>query len=147
MVWFWLGALARGEIVDAVLHVVGDRIVTQSDVTFEADFDPHDRSPLIALEDPDYPLETRLVDFAILRELAGDIEIYRRIVDNNEVIGTVYVRGEYTLVNRAHDYMTIAAASWSPNSRASTSASYTRFAFTSPTSTNRLLHTSLQSTR
>jgi hypothetical protein len=77
MVWFWLGALARGEIVDAVLHVVGDRIVTQSDVTFEADFDPHDRSPLIALEDPDYSLETRLVDFAILRELAGDIEIYR----------------------------------------------------------------------
>jgi hypothetical protein len=69
--------LAYAEIVDGVVHVVGERIVTRSDLVFEADFDPHDPSPLAPLEDPAYPLEQRLVDFAILRQLAGDIEIYR----------------------------------------------------------------------
>ncbi len=77
MAWIWLVALARAEVVDGVLHVVGERIVTRSDVAFEADFDPVDTSPLAPLEDPAYALEQRLVDFAILRELAGDIEIYK----------------------------------------------------------------------
>lgn len=77
MLWIWALGLAHAEVVDGVLHVVGERIVTRSDVAFEADFDPHDRSPLAPLEDPAYPLEQRLVDFAILRQLAGDIEIYR----------------------------------------------------------------------
>lgn len=73
---FWVG-LAEAEVVDGVLHVVGERIVTRSDVAFEADVDPHDTSPLAALENSAYPLERRLVDFAVLRELAGDTEIYR----------------------------------------------------------------------
>jgi hypothetical protein len=68
---------AHAEVVDAVLHVVGDRIVTRSDAAFEADLDPHDQSPLTPLEDPGYAIEQRLIDFAIVRELAGDIEIYR----------------------------------------------------------------------
>jgi len=77
MVWVWLASLAAAEVVDGVLHVVGERIVTRSDVAFEADFDPHDLSPLPPLEDPGYPLERRLIDYAILRQLAGDIEIYK----------------------------------------------------------------------
>lgn len=71
----WLG-LARAEVVDRILHVVGDRIVTSSDLAFEADLDPHDQSPVPALDAPDYALEERLVDFAILRDLAGDVAIY-----------------------------------------------------------------------
>lgn len=77
MVWFWMTAAASAEVVDGILHVVGERIVTRSDVAFEAHFDGHDASPLAALEDPTYALEQRLVDFAVLREFAGDIEIYR----------------------------------------------------------------------
>ncbi|MDP2304598.1 MAG: hypothetical protein Q8P18_01055 [Pseudomonadota bacterium] len=77
MVWLCLAAIASAEVVDGILHVVGERIVTRSDVAFEADFDHRDASPLAPLEDEGYPLEQRLVDFAILRELAGDIEIYK----------------------------------------------------------------------
>ncbi|MDP2315917.1 MAG: hypothetical protein Q8P41_23680 [Pseudomonadota bacterium] len=77
MVWLWLAGLAGAEVVDGILHVVGERIVTRSDLAFEGDFDARDSSPLAPLEDPAYPLEQRLVDFAILRELAGDIEIYK----------------------------------------------------------------------
>lgn len=71
----WLG-LARAEVVDRILHVVGERIVTQSDLAFEAALDPLDQSPVPALDAADYPLEERLVDFAIVRDLAGDIAIY-----------------------------------------------------------------------
>lgn len=77
MVWLLLVATSSAEVVDSILHVVGDRIVTQSDLAFEADFDERDVSPLPPLEDPSYAHEQRLIDFAILRELAGDIEIYK----------------------------------------------------------------------
>lgn len=74
---FLFVTVVRAELVDAVVHVVGDRIVTRSDVAFEVDFDPHDRSPIPALDAPEYVVSQRLVDFAILRQAAGDIEIYR----------------------------------------------------------------------
>ncbi len=77
MLWVVLAVLARAEVVDGILHVVGDRIVTRSDLAFEQDFDARDRGPLVPFEDTNYPLEQRLIDFAILRELAGDIEIYK----------------------------------------------------------------------
>lgn len=77
MMWLYALAAARAEVVDSVLHVVGARIVTRSDIVFEADFDPRDASPLAPLEDPSYRLEQRLVDFAILRQLAGDVAIYK----------------------------------------------------------------------
>ncbi len=72
-----LTSVAHAEVVDGILHVVGDRIVTQSDVAFEAAFGTVDVSPLGPLRDPEYPIEQRLIDFAILRHLAGDIEIYK----------------------------------------------------------------------
>ena len=39
----------------------------------------------------------------------SDLEIYQRIVEHDELIGTVYLRAEYILVARALDYLTIAA--------------------------------------
>ena len=56
---------------------VGERIVTQSDLAFEAFFAAHDSSPVPAFEASDYPLEAKLVDIAMIRALAGDIAIYR----------------------------------------------------------------------
>ena len=68
---FWMLSAPHAEVVDAVLRVVGDRIVTRSDVAFEQDLDPRDQSPIATLEDPAYAYEQRVVDFAILRQLAG----------------------------------------------------------------------------
>ncbi|MFP5392937.1 MAG: ATP-binding protein, partial [Gammaproteobacteria bacterium] len=41
--------------------------------------------------------------------LGNDLEIYRRIVEHGEFLGTVYLRAEYVLVQRALDYLSIAA--------------------------------------
>ena len=68
---------AHAEVVDRILHVVGQRTVTVSDLAFEADLDPHDQSPVPAFEGPGLPLEQRLVDCALLREQAGDIDILK----------------------------------------------------------------------
>jgi hypothetical protein len=75
----WLAwiTLARADVVDRILHVVGDRIVTQSDVEMEAEFDAHDIATVEALEDPAYPVEQRLVDYAVIRDLAGDVAVYK----------------------------------------------------------------------
>jgi hypothetical protein len=67
---------ARAETVDGVLYVVGARIVTRSDVTLEDALAPFDRSPVPALVDPARPTAERLVDIAVLRERAGDTDIY-----------------------------------------------------------------------
>lgn len=72
----WL-SFARAEVVDRILHVVGGRIITTSDVAFETEFDVHDRSPIPALENPAYAIEDRLIDYALVRELAGDIETFK----------------------------------------------------------------------
>ncbi|MFZ5475367.1 MAG: hypothetical protein ACOZNI_01220 [Myxococcota bacterium] len=74
--WLLLATLAAAEVVDRVRYVVGSRIITQSDVEFEAALDPFDESPVPALDDPAYPVEQRLVDFAVVRELAGDVSVY-----------------------------------------------------------------------
>jgi hypothetical protein len=68
--------LVMAETVDRILHVVDQRVVTASDVAFEAEIDPLDRSAVPALEDPAYPYEARLVDFAILRQQAGDVKVF-----------------------------------------------------------------------
>lgn len=72
-----LAGPARADVVDRILHVVDERVVTASDVAFEAEVDPHDRSPIPELEDPAYPYEWRLVDYALLREQARDVEVFR----------------------------------------------------------------------
>lgn len=74
--WLFLLALARAEVVDRILHVVGDRILTSSDLAFEGELAAHDPSPVPALADPAYPIEQRLPDMAILRALAGEVAVY-----------------------------------------------------------------------
>ncbi|MCE3606857.1 ATP-binding protein [Massilia sp. P8910] len=44
-----------------------------------------------------------------LRVSGDDLLLYRRVVENGELLGTVYLRAEYTLVARAIDYLSIAA--------------------------------------
>lgn len=79
----WLAGLsllvntAKAEVVDRILYVVGARVVTASDLRFETEFDPFDQSPVAPLDSPAYPIEARLIDFAVLRELASDQSIYR----------------------------------------------------------------------
>jgi len=75
--WLLLGGAACAAVVDRIEVQVGDRVVTSSDLAFEIELDPHDTSPLATLERGDYPLRERLVDFALLRDLAGGIEVFR----------------------------------------------------------------------
>lgn len=60
-----------------MLFVVGNRIVTQSDVVFERFFDPLDASPVPAFEDTAVPLPERLRDVATVRQLAGETSVFR----------------------------------------------------------------------
>jgi hypothetical protein len=76
MFWALLGFVHANE-VDRVIFVVGDRIVTQSDVAFEAFFDARDQSPIGVFENRSADLETLLVEIAVVRQLAGDIAVYR----------------------------------------------------------------------
>ncbi|MBW8899316.1 MAG: HAMP domain-containing protein, partial [Massilia sp.] len=43
-----------------------------------------------------------------VRVEGADLVLYKRIVENNEFLGTVYLRAEYALVPRILDYLTIA---------------------------------------
>lgn len=79
-----LFAGAQAEPVDRLLYAVGDRIVTAGDLAFELDLDPHDVSPIQALEAADYPREQRLVDMTLIRSLAADTVIYRPTADEVE---------------------------------------------------------------
>jgi hypothetical protein len=75
----WLLAIAplQAGPVDRVLFVVGSRIVTQSDVVFEAFFDPYDDSAIPGFEDSAVPAVERLRDIAVVRQLAADTSVFR----------------------------------------------------------------------
>lgn len=76
MAWVFFPLVLADE-VDRVLYVVGDRIVTQSDVAFERFFDARDQSPVPAFEGRQADRELLLVEVAVVRQLAGDIAVYR----------------------------------------------------------------------
>ncbi len=64
-------------VVDSVVAVVGERVVTASDVRLERELRAHDPSPVPVLEARrDDPLGF-LVELALLRGVAGDIALYR----------------------------------------------------------------------
>ncbi|MCB9745251.1 MAG: hypothetical protein H6741_12295 [Alphaproteobacteria bacterium] len=67
---------AQAEVIDRVVSVVDDRVVTASDLGFEQEFAVHDRSPL-----PFYELGqdalTRVEDYRILRAQAADVEAFQ----------------------------------------------------------------------
>lgn len=69
--------VASADVLDRIEVVVGDRIVCASDVALEAALDAHDQGPVSALEDPATAYRERLVDLAVLRGLAGEIEVFR----------------------------------------------------------------------
>jgi signal transduction histidine kinase/CheY-like chemotaxis protein len=56
-------------------------------------------------EPRDFPLKAEPDD---VRVLGNDLLLFKRIVENGEIIGTVYLRAEYALVSRMLDYMGIA---------------------------------------
>lgn len=75
--WTTVIALASAAPLDRVIFVVGERIVTESDVAFETFFDNYDQSPIPALEDDSRPVRERLLDIAVVRQLAGDISVFQ----------------------------------------------------------------------
>lgn len=69
--------LGRSETVDRVLAVVGDRVITASDVELEEALAGHLDCPEAVLCDPSVPVLDRLMDIALVRGLAGDAATYR----------------------------------------------------------------------
>ncbi len=74
LLWFFPAFAAP---VDRVLFVVGDRIVTQTDTAFETFFDEHDHGPIPRLADPATPVADRLRDIAVIRQIAGEVSVFR----------------------------------------------------------------------
>lgn len=68
---------ARAEVVDRVLYVVEDQVVLLSDVELDRVIDPLDASTSPFWTRPGVDAERRVVDAAILRELAGDVSLYQ----------------------------------------------------------------------
>lgn len=81
MIASWLLLLtppeARAEVADRLISVVGEGLVTQSDLDFERAFAPLDHSPVPAFEAPDADPLQRLEDYRRLRQLAGDLLVFR----------------------------------------------------------------------
>ena len=75
VLWVW-AAPAYAETVDALLSVVGTRVVTQSDVDFERAFSEHDVSPLPPLEEVEDWL-LLVEDTRRLRAMAGDLRLFK----------------------------------------------------------------------
>lgn len=67
----------RALVVDRVAVVVGDRLVTTSDVELEEELARHDLTGVAALDSPDTSPLDRLVDYAVARAAAGDVAIYK----------------------------------------------------------------------
>jgi hypothetical protein len=70
-------APARAEVVDRVLYVVEDQVVLLSDVQIDQAIGPLDASPSPFWTRPGVAPEQRVVDAAIIRELAGDVSLYQ----------------------------------------------------------------------
>jgi hypothetical protein len=63
--------------VDAMVCVVGDRVITRSDVVLEESLAARDPSSVPPWSRRDRPALERLVDAAVLRLAAGDVSVYR----------------------------------------------------------------------
>ncbi|MEN9785958.1 MAG: hypothetical protein RLZZ299_1222 [Pseudomonadota bacterium] len=63
--------------VDAVVCVVGDRVITRSDVVMEEALAARDPSSVPPWSRRDRTALERLVDAAVLRLAAGDVSVYR----------------------------------------------------------------------
>ncbi len=71
------GGAREPALLDRVVAVVGDRIITQSDVALEGALASRDPSPVAVIQERrGEPLEA-LIDLAIARALAGDVSLYQ----------------------------------------------------------------------
>lgn len=75
---------ARAEAVDRILAVVGERVVTSTDVNLEDALAGHLGCPVPYLCDPSQETLPRLVDLAVIRGMAGDATPYRPSPDELE---------------------------------------------------------------
>ena len=76
-------APVRAEQIDRVVAIVGDRVITASDVALEESLVSRLPCPEIVLCDERLPAIERLIHFAVLRSLAGDAQAYAPT--NNDV--------------------------------------------------------------
>lgn len=76
-------AAAQAEVIDRVVSVVDERIITASDLGFERDFAEHDVSPLPFFEQSQDTLQ-RLEDYRVLRAQAADVEAFQPKADQVE---------------------------------------------------------------
>lgn len=83
--WWWFAlSLARAEVIDRVVAVVEEQLVTASDVALEADLARIDESPVPFWIVGHGDSLHRLIDAAVIRELAGDVALYR---PSDEAVG------------------------------------------------------------
>jgi hypothetical protein len=72
-----LASPAYAEVVDRVVASVGEQLVTESEVRLEAVISALDPSPSPFWDRERRPPVDRLVDAAVIRELAGDVSLYQ----------------------------------------------------------------------
>lgn len=68
-------ALAQAEVVDRIVSVVGQDVVTQSDVEFELALAERDASPIPVFEAGE--VLARVEDYQILRRLASSVRLFQ----------------------------------------------------------------------
>ncbi len=66
-----------GEMADRIVAFVGNRVVTSSDIELENAISPYMSCPEKVLCDPHFDALERLLNLAVIHELAGDASIYK----------------------------------------------------------------------
>lgn len=77
--WFalLLTLSARAEVIDRVVAIVEEQLITASDVALEADLARLDGSPVPFWSREHGEALHRLIDAAVIREIARDVALYR----------------------------------------------------------------------
>lgn len=68
---------AQAEVIDRVVAVVEEQLITASDVALEGDILRYDASPVPFWSRRHGDALHRLIDAAVIRELTGDVALYR----------------------------------------------------------------------
>ena len=68
---------ARAEVIDRVVAVVEEQLITASDVALEADLSRIDTSPVPFWSRSHGDALHRLIDAAVIREIARDVALYK----------------------------------------------------------------------
>ena len=68
---------AHAEVIDRVVAIVEEQLITTSDVTLEADLSRIDSSPVPFWSREHAEALHRLIDAAVIREIARDVALYK----------------------------------------------------------------------